>query len=147
MIGVLLVVAGGVTSGLMWRSFSRARKMQAWPLVEGVILDSGIEERRIGPEAAPDFRFELLYSYEWEGEIYECDRYRLRGAGWSSQKGKAQALVEHYPAGKLVGCRLNPDQPSFAVIKVESRAPGYSLWFPMIFVVGGLGVIVGAWRR
>jgi hypothetical protein len=32
------------------------------------------------------------------------------------------------------------------VLKRDSKAPGYSLWFPIIFVVGGLGIIVGAVR-
>ncbi|MFP6880316.1 MAG: hypothetical protein VCA34_05170, partial [Roseibacillus sp.] len=36
--------------------------------------------------------------------------------------------------------------PSFAVLKRDSKAPGYSLWFPIIFVVGGLGIILGAVR-
>jgi hypothetical protein len=32
------------------------------------------------------------------------------------------------------------------VLEIESKAPGYSLWFPVLFVVGGFGIMVGAWR-
>jgi len=28
----------------------------------------------------------------------------------------------------------------FAVLKPDSQAPGYSIWFPALFVVGGLGI-------
>jgi hypothetical protein len=44
-------------------------------------------------------------------------------------------------------CRVNPADPAVAVLRIDSRAPGYSLWFPALFVVGGVGIVVGALRR
>jgi hypothetical protein len=35
---------------------------------------------------------------------------------------------------------VNPAEPSFAILKTDSLAPGYSIWFPALFVVGGLGI-------
>jgi hypothetical protein len=37
-------------------------------------------------------------------------------------------------------CRVHPRDPDFAVLKPDSLAPGYSIWFPALFVVGGLGM-------
>jgi hypothetical protein len=41
-------------------------------------------------------------------------------------------------------CRVNPHDPDFAVLKPDSLAPGYSIWFPALFVIGGLGMTVRA---
>jgi hypothetical protein len=39
---------------------------------------------------------------------------------------------------------VNPAQPDFAVLKPDTKAAGYSIWFPLLFVVGGLGIVVRA---
>jgi hypothetical protein len=144
-IGVLLMLVGLVFSWLMWRSFQRAGEMREWPEVEAVVLRSAVGERRIG--GAPEFRFEVLYGYEWQGEKLTAERWKLRGSPWSKRPDEALALAGRLPAGSRVLCRVDPDDPSVAVLEPDTRAPGYSLWFPLLFVVGGLGVVVGAWRR
>jgi hypothetical protein len=35
---------------------------------------------------------------------------------------------------------VNPAEPDFAVLKPDTKATGYSIWFPLLFVVGGLGI-------
>lgn len=39
---------------------------------------------------------------------------------------------------------VNPTEPNFAVLKPDTKAAGYSIWFPLLFVVGGLGIVVRA---
>ncbi|MEP4078785.1 DUF3592 domain-containing protein [Haloferula sp.] len=146
-IGLALALAGGVFTWLMWRSFSRARAIDEWPKVPCVVIESTVEERQIDPARPIEMRFKVLYSYEWEGEEYKSDRYRLRGSSWSSRPDGVKMLIDQYPAASVQECLVNPEQPDLAVLFGESRAPGYSLWFPVIFLVGGLGVVVGAWRR
>lgn len=146
-IGLMLALAGGVFTWLMWRSFSRARSIDAWPRVSCVILESTVEERQVDPGRPMELRFKVLYSYEWEGAEHKSDRYRLRGSSWSSRATESRLLIDRYPAASVQECHVNPEQPDLAVLVGESRAPGYSLWFPAIFLVGGLGVVVGAWRR
>jgi hypothetical protein len=146
-IGLMLALAGGVFTWLMWRSFSRARLIDHWPVVPCVVLESELEERQIDPGRPIEMRFQVLYSYEWEGQEYKSDLYRLRGSSWSSRDAEVKILMDKYPAGSVQDCHVNPADPNLAVLVGESRAPGYSLWFPVIFLVGGLGVVVGAWRR
>lgn len=146
-IGLMLALAGGVFTWLMWRSFSRARSIDHWPVVPCVVLESELEERQIDPGRPIEMRFQVLYSYEWEGQEYKSDLYRLRGSSWSSRDAEVKILMDKYPAGSVQDCHVNPADPNLAVLVGESRAPGYSLWFPVIFLVGGLGVVVGAWRR
>ncbi|MGB6219974.1 MAG: DUF3592 domain-containing protein [Haloferula sp.] len=146
-IGLMLALAGGVFTWLMWRSFSRARAIDHWPKVPCVILESTMAERQIDPGRPMEVSFQVLYSYEWDGEEYQSKRYRLRGSSWSSRIDEVEMLMDLYPAASIQECQVDPNQPELAVLAGESKAPGYSLWFPVIFLVGGLGVVVGAWRR
>lgn len=147
LIGLLLAAAGGVFTWLMWRSYERADEIREWPGVACAIIRSEVEQRRIDPNQPPEYRLGILYSYEWDGETYESDRYRLRGASWTKDRESVEELSETLAVGTVTEGRVNPEAPGEAVLRSESRAPGYSIWFPLIFVVGGLGVVVGAWRR
>ena len=99
------------------------------------------------PNGPVERRFSVLYGYQWEGANRDSELWKLRGSGWTSKEENVQALVARYPEGSAQECRVNPGDPEIAVLELESKAPGYSLWFPGIFVVGGIGMIVGAWRR
>jgi hypothetical protein len=146
-IGLMLALAGGVFTWLMWRSYARARVIDEWPKVDCVILESRMEERQVDPARPIEVRFDVLYAYEWGGAEYKSELYRLRGSSWSSRRAAVEILIDKYPAASAQVCHVNPEKPEQAVLVGESRAPGYSLWFPVIFLVGGLGVVVGAWRR
>jgi hypothetical protein len=147
LIGLSLALAGATFSALMWRSFQRARVVAEWPRVPCLILKSEVEERQVDPNSSVERRFAVLFGYEWDGVPRESELLKLRGSMWSSKPEGAEALVERYPEGSRQECRVNPADPSVAVLEPESKAPGYSLWFPLIFVVGGLGVAAGAWRK
>jgi len=43
-------------------------------------------------------------------------------------------------------CFVNPTAPDEAVLKRGSRGALFSIWFPLLFVVGGLGVAINALR-
>lgn len=143
----MLALVGAVFLWLMWRSFDRAREMTEWPEVEAVVLRSELGERRIGEAGVKEFRFEVMYGYEWEGEMLTAERWSLRGSRWSKRPDEVLDLVREYPVGSRVTCRVDPEAPGTAVLKTDTRAPGYSLWFPALFVVGGIGIVAGAWRR
>lgn len=151
LIGLGLAIIGGVFTWLMWRSYSRAAQIDEWAHTDCAIIESKIEARSDDPdwpESMPEeYRFKVLFSYEWNGETYESDQLSLRGSGWSKSEGKPQQWVDQYPVGSMTECLVNPDTPAQAVLIGESKAPGYSIWFPVLFLVGGLGVAVGAWRR
>ncbi len=146
-IGLMLALAGGVFTWLMWRSFERAREVESWPRTPCVILLSEAEERQIDPNGPVERRFAVLFGYEWEGVARESDLLSLRGSPWSGKAEGVEALLERYPVGLEMECRVNPADPGIAVLERESKGPGYSLWFPLLFVAGGLGIIAGAWRR
>lgn len=150
-IGLLVFLAGAVFCTLMGRSYERGREMAGWPQSEALIMLSEVEERQIGPDVLPDYRFKIFYGYEAQGKAYTSSLWALRGSPWSSERDGAEALVAKYPVNAKVRCSYNPQQPEMAVLKTESKAVGYAIWFPGIFVVGGIGimlrVVLGAGRR
>lgn len=144
LLGLLISAVGGVFLWLMWRSFDRAAHQRDWSEVPCRILQSEVVERRIGENVPVEYAHGLLYGYEREGKGQTSDRHTLRGASWSSSPAGAAELVEEYPVGSEQTCHVDPADPEMAVLKLDSKAPGYSLWFPLFLTVGGLGIVVGS---
>jgi hypothetical protein len=143
-LGLALALIGMLFVWLMGRSFLRAREMRTWPEVSCVILSSEIEERVHDPQSPSEFRHSVSFGYEWQGAAHTGDHPTLRGSPWSSKRELAEKRAAEYPAGATTRCRVSPENPDFAVLKPDSLAPGYSIWFPGLFVVGGLGITMRA---
>jgi hypothetical protein len=151
---VFLVVFGLVTAGigalftaLMWDSYQRASAMHGWPRAEAVILSSEVEERRHDEYSAKEYRVMLLYGYEWKGKAMTGELLTARGNPWSKELARIERELEKFPVGMRMMAYVNPAEPDFAVLKPDSKAAGYSIWFPLLFVVGGLGIVVRALVR
>ncbi|MEO8615098.1 MAG: DUF3592 domain-containing protein [Luteolibacter sp.] len=143
-LGLILAAIGSLFVWLMGRSYLRARDMRAWPEVQCVILSSEVEERRHDPDSPMEFRLDLSFGYEWKGTSHTGDHLTLRGSPWSLKRTELEARAAEFPIGKSLTCRVNPAYPDFAVLFPDSLAPGYSIWFPALFVIGGLGISVRA---
>lgn len=139
-IGVSLIFIGSIFVALMLRSYLRANDMRKWPEVECVILSSIIAERRNDPASPVEYRHEVSYGYSWHGKAYTSSTFSLRGTKWSSHFEKAVESRDRFPAGSNHSCRINPSNPEQAVLKTDSLAPLYSIWFPGLFVIGGIGI-------
>lgn len=143
-IGLFTALIGGVFVWLLARSYLNAREMRAWPEVECVILSSVVEERMHDPHSPREYRVDLLYGYEWDGVARTGTRLTMRGNPWSSKRVLADKRAAQYPAGTTTTCRVDPANPDYAVLRPDSLGPGYSIWFPALFVIGGLGVTTRA---
>jgi hypothetical protein len=86
----------------------------------------------------------LLYGYEWKGEAKTGELIVARGNPWAKERARAERQLENFPEGLKTMAFVNPAQPDFAVLKPDTKAAGYSIWFPLLFVVGGLGIVVRA---
>ena len=139
-LGLVLALLGGVFVWLMGRSFLRARDMRAWPEVACVILSSEVAEWRHDENSPREFRQDLSFGYTWKGQARTGDHLTLRGSPWSSDRRLVEARTAELPVGMATTCHVNPAAPDFAVLKTDSLAPGYAIWFPALFVVGGLGI-------
>lgn len=139
-LGLSLALIGGVFVWLMARSYLRAREMRNWPEVVCVIISSELEERRHDENSPLEYRHDLSFGYEWQDQPRTGDHLTLRGNPWSSKRELMETRIKEYPVGKSTTCRVDPKNPDFAILKTDSLAPGYSIWFPGLFVIGGLGI-------
>ena len=140
-IGLLLAAVGGVFTWLLGTSFARAKEMDRWQETPCFILEAELGERKIGQEVPREYRLRILYGYDFGDEPLSCEDYDLRGNAWVKDPSRVRALLQSFPAGTQQLCWVNPDNPEQAVLKKETKAPGYSIWFPILFVVGGLGIV------
>ncbi len=143
-IGMTIALLGVLFVWLMGRSYLRAREMRSWPEAPCVILSSEIEERLHDPQSPREYRLNVSFGYEWKGQPKTGDHLSLRGSPWSSKRELAEKRAAEFPSGTSTTCRIDPKNPDFAVLKPDSLAPGYSIWFPGLFVVGGLGIAARA---
>jgi hypothetical protein len=146
-LGISLAVIGGVFCALMWRSYDRARQMHAWPEVPCVILQSEVVESRHDDQSPFQYQLVLSYGYEVDGVAFTGERLGLRGNPRTTKRGVVEKLAGELAVGTRTTCRVNPDDPKLAVLRPDSKAPGYSIWFPGLFVVGGLGMAMRAGSR
>ncbi len=144
MLGLVIAGAGGLFTWLMGMSYMRAVDQRAWPQVEGVVLSSEIEEYKHDEFSPMEYRMKILYGYEWKGERKTGERYGFRGNPKYNKRNKIAGLVETYPVGKKISVYVNPADANFTMLKPDSKAAGYSIWFPMLFVIGGLGIALRA---
>lgn len=146
-IGLSLACIGGIFVWLMARSALRALDTRHWPEVSCVILRSEITERQHDPQSPFEFSHQVTFGYTWQGHAHTSDRLSLRGISWSSKRERAAASQSRYPVGTRMLCHVNPQDPKTAVLQPDSLAPAYSIWFPLLFVIGGLGMAWRALRR
>ncbi|MFK7851959.1 MAG: DUF3592 domain-containing protein [Akkermansiaceae bacterium] len=146
-LGLLIAGVGGIFTFLMGQSYQRAVEQRAWPQVDALVLSSELEEWQHDDFSPMEYRMKILYGYEWEGERKTGERFGFRGNPKYNKRNKVMNLVESFPVGKTVKIFVNPEDPSFTILKPDSKAPGYSIWFPLLFVVGGLGISARALFR
>lgn len=145
-IGLSLILVGGFFVWLLGRSFLHALEMRGWPQTECVMLISEIEERKFDRFSRQEYRWNMEFGYEFRGKRLTSNHHTVRENPWSADREKAAALVGKFPAGSRQTCRVNPDRPEIAILKPDSLAPGYSIWFPALFVIGGAGIVYRTFR-
>ena len=145
MLGLALILMGGLSTVLLWHAWQRAEETRRWTPVEAVIISSEMLTDRPTPHSPLKFTPEVHYRYTFQGRTFTGHRIK-RVDGPSSHKEKAEEVVKEHRTGKVVTCYVNPAQPDFAILEHETRASLYSIWFPLLFVVGGLGMLWSAIR-
>jgi hypothetical protein len=142
-IGLSVATLGFLFVWLMAQSGIRAIQMRSWDRLPCRILRSEITERRNDPLSAIEFSHAVLFGYDTASGSKTSDQLSLRGSPWSSQRAKSEASLKKFPVGSKMICFVNPENHAQAVLKPDSLAPLYSIWFPGLFVIGGL---VMTWR-
>lgn len=146
-LGILLAMIGGLFVWIMANSAIRAKETRSWTQVPCIILVSEIEDRKFDPHSPVEYRHHIVFGYEWQGERLSSEQASLRGNPWSSKRDVVRARAARYHPGDETICYVNPADPAFAILEPDSMAPLYSIWFPGLFVLGGIVMAVRAVMR
>lgn len=142
--GLFLIVAGSFFAWRMWLSYEKAQITRQWLQIPCRILSSRIVSERPTPHSDPAHRVEVRYEYEVGGVKHSSTRMRQVERAATLHFDDAVQRQQEYPAGSAQVCWVNPALPDEAVLEHGSRAALYSIWFPLLFVAGGVGMVGGA---
>lgn len=147
--GLFLLGIGGLFCWLMLRSYDNASATRDWVETPCLIIRSEVETRS-QRDISAEHRWQVSYKYQFNEAHFISELYKpidqQRGQRWGKSSEKAERLVEDYPKGTRSTCYVNPAKPSTAVLAHDTKAAGYTLWFPALFAIGGIGIMVGAVR-
>lgn len=146
LIGSSLLVVGGVFEWLLVRSYRQAKASREWPQVQVIILKSELEERQISGYPR-EYSFSIGYDYTFDGQLLESQRFSPRGKKWTKSLDKVNKQILDYPVGSIHSAWVDPADPEFAILRHDTKAAGYTLWFPALVIVGGAGIVVSAFRK
>ncbi len=144
-VGMAVALVGALFVYLLWNSYVKAMGTREWREVSCLVIVSKVMERS-EKIAANKYSWGIEYIYDFEGRGYQSDLHTLRASKWTSDRGGVEELMRSYPEGERAVCFVNPERPGQAILEHDSKGAVYSIWFPMLFVVGGLGITVSSLR-
>ena len=109
-----------------------------------MVVVSQVGERRLGRDVPVEYSHELVYEYQFGGRFYRNERLKRRENPFFKDEDKITPEVERFAVGSKVEAFVNPEKPEEAVLEHETKAPGYSIWFPGLVLFGGLGIVARA---
>jgi hypothetical protein len=144
-LGLSLAGAGAVTAVYLWMVYEKAVGMEAWVSRPAIIAESGAEVGHRDRFGLPRYRLKISYRYDFEGQTYLSNGVKRLPVVTKTREGLREWL-ERFPEGVETICYVNPDDPGRALLVRDSKAALFSIWFPGIFILGGLGIAVSALR-
>jgi Protein of unknown function (DUF3592) len=144
-IGLILAGAGGFFTYQMWQSYKRAAETYAWQEVPCLISYSKVEEERLTLNSPVSYIPVIKYSFIQEDMSVISEKIKRVAGLKFKDKADAEALVAKYPAGQGAQCFVNPNDPKDVILVRDNKGALYSIWFPLLFVIGGLGMVINIW--
>lgn len=146
MMGLVLVAVGSLFVYYLWDSHERAAKMDSWVETPCLITSMDVDDTELNQRGMPKYVMQVRYTYEFEGQEFTGDRIK-RLPTEASDPRKLKKHIERYQENAKLVCFVDPADPGSAVLKKDTKAALYSIWFPGLFVVGGGGMILSALFR
>ena len=146
-LGLCVAASGAYFCRYLWRDYQAAKETDGWVETPCEVIVSTIDDSDRNQHGGVRFQLEIRYRYEWDGQTLVGDKLKPHRPIASSHRVRVAGWQEKYPAGAESICFVNPDAPEEVVLKRDSKAALYSIWFPALFVVGGLGIAVSGFRR
>jgi len=125
---VSLLSLGGIASSL--HDVRRARQAEAWPAVDGVVVESRFA-RGCG-RGGGGYYSRVRYEYRAEGTARTGWRIMVGSGGGYVGESAARDIAGRYPVGAVVRVSFDPDAPDEAVL-VTGQVPE-STWPGIVFL-------------
>lgn len=143
-LGGLIAAMGMFFVVALVNGYGRATETRDWTEVPMKVTRSEIEEEQIG-SSPTEYKAIVEYVFTYEGKtMYGTGIKRTEGN--TRHKSKAERKINRYPVGSEGTCWVNPEKPTQTVLKHNTKAVLYTVWFPGLFVIAGLGIAVGSIR-
>lgn len=144
--GLVLVAVGSIFVYYLWDSHERASTMDSWVETSCVITSMDVNDSELNQRGMPKYIMEVRYAYEFDGKEFTGNRIK-RLPTEASDPRKLKKYIERYQENTELVCFVDPADPTSAVLKKDTKAALYSIWFPCLFIVGGGGMILSALFR
>jgi hypothetical protein len=145
-LGLCLALVGAVFTGVLWQAWQRAEATRRWIATPAKVLSSQVRPEQASPNSPMKYRVIVRYEYAVQGKTFVSERIK-RSEGAKGDRDDAESLREEFTPSQTITCFVNPADLKFAILRHDTRAPLYTIWFPLLFVVGGLRMAWGALRR
>ncbi len=143
--GLILAAAGAFFTYELWQAYQRAAVTYTWPETPCIITSSEVLEDRLSLSSPVAYLPVIHYSYIVDDASLVGEKIKRVPGQKFKEKAEAEELVKLYPAGQGAKCYVNPEDPHEAILKRDSKAALYAIWFPLLFVIGGLGMVINMW--
>lgn len=146
LVGCGLFLTGAFFCWWLGAAWQRAREMDRWLEVPAEVLSFEVREYRFNELSQMEYVPEVRYRYEVSGGAFVGDAIR-RVPVRTARRDRAEAWGNEFPPGKRVRAYVDPVDPARAVLKKNSKAALYAIWFPALFVLAGMMMCINALRR
>ncbi len=146
-VGGFTLVLGSFFTYIMAQSYLNARETRSWVETPATITEAEVEERKIGEHVPVDYAARVEFTYTYNGAPFTASLLSPRGQKWAKERAKAVHDLGDLTPQLETTCWVNPSAPGTAILQHDTKAAGYSIWFPLLFVIGGGGVMIGAFRK
>jgi hypothetical protein len=138
---LVFFLMGSLFEVVIAREFLARVKQRTWRAAPCTITESQVVET--GNDDNP-YALQVAFNYQYEGHSYQSNTYASQYRG-SDSYDKTSRLARRHSVGSQTSAFVNPKHPQQAVLARGSLWVGLVLLFPLIFVLVGLGGIVGTW--
>ncbi len=143
--GLMLAAAGAFFTYQMWNSYQRAAVTYEWTETPCQIVESKLVEDRVNLSSPVQYIPTIRYSYLQDDSALIGEGIKRVPGLKFKEKAMAEELINQYPVGRGAKCYVNPADPKEVILVRETKAALYSIWFPLLFVIGGLGMVINVW--
>ena len=142
---LFFVACGLISSLVVLTELAETRAAARWPSVQGAVLSSRAEARRIlthtggtgGGQTVTVWSPLIEYSYKVGERSYHGSRIAF-GPEVAGSRELAEQAVSRYPAGAAVGVHYDPSNPSHATLETAMAFRWFALLLPLAFFAAAL---------